>query len=273
MILLPKLRAPSHARSQRKQRGFAWLTNPYRYGAGPIICDAAHFDGTNDILKRGGALSGISDSGSGILSLWIKFDLASYQVVSAGERDTYAKFFSAKDTPGVMLFIVTREADTTAIVTHNSASAKSLGVWYHELRSWDRSASVSQLYVNDVSEGTPTFGGSAGDVCPYSTMVDWQIGAHFDDSLKTDGGVAEYYFAPGQTLDFSIESNRRKFLNSAGKPVFLGTDGSLPTGTVPRIYLHLDDGEAASNFATNRGSGGNFAVTGSLTTYGSSPSD
>lgn len=80
--------------------------------------------------------------------------------------------------------------------------------------------------------------------------------------------LGEAYFAPGQFLDFTVAANRRKFNQFVGGlllPVSLGTDGSLPTGVAPIIYLHLDNGEAASNFNLNRGSGGNFAwMSGSI---------
>ena len=77
-----------------------------------------------------------------------------------------------------------------------------------------------------------------------------------------NGALAEVYFAPGQYLYFSIASNRRKFISRTGKPVHLGTTGMLPTGTAPLVYHHLDDAEAVANFATNRGTGGNFTITG-----------
>ena len=93
------------------------------------------------------------------------------------------------------------------------------------------------------------------------------------EEKKLKGFFAEVSFAFGQSLDFSIVSNRRKFLSAGGKPVFLGADGSLPTGTAPIIYQHLDDGEAVANFATNRGTGGDFTITGTLDTGSTSPSD
>jgi hypothetical protein len=39
------------------------------------------------------------------------------------------------------------------------------------------------------------------------------------------------------------------------------------------MYHHLDNGEAVANFATNRGTGGNFTITGTLDTASTSPSD
>lgn len=39
------------------------------------------------------------------------------------------------------------------------------------------------------------------------------------------------------------------------------------------IYFHLDPAEAPADFATNRGTGGNFSITGALTAGSTSPSD
>ncbi len=42
-------------------------------------------------------------------------------------------------------------------------------------------------------------------------------------------------------IDFRIEANRRKFLSAAGKPVYLGEHGELPTGTPPRDFFPNGD--------------------------------
>ena len=54
----------------------------------------------------------------------------------------------------------------------------------------------------------------------------------------------------------------------------LGSDGSTPTGVAPIFFRHLSDGEAAANFAINRGTGGaDMTITGALTTAATSPTD
>jgi hypothetical protein len=85
--------------------------------------------------------------------------------------------------------------------------------------------------------------------------------------------MAELYFAPGQYLDFSTESNRRKFITAIGTPMDLGSDGSAPTGTAPLVYQRLAAGETVANFATNRGTSDDFSIIGTLVTGSSSPSD
>lgn len=89
------------------------------------------------------------------------------------------------------------------------------------------------------------------------------------------GYGADIWLSPGQSLltagDISPETIAKFF--SAGKPVDLGSDGSTPTGTAPAIFLRRAPSAAASTFATNLGTGGDFDITGTLTIAPSSPTD
>ena len=115
---------------------------------------------------------------------------------------------------------------------------------------------------------------NTNDTIAYAGATNWGLGAVVGTgSGKIFGSLAEFYFAPNQYLDFSNIYNRRKFISSTGKPVFLGSSGALPTGTSPIIYNHINKAEAAANFALNRGTGGNFTITGILDTASTSPSD
>jgi hypothetical protein len=89
----------------------------------------------------------------------------------------------------------------------------------------------------------------------------------FGDGLIAD--VSNFWMAPGQYIDFSVEANRRKFIDANGKPVDLGADGSTPTGTAPAVFFSGD----ASGFGTNKGTGGTFTLTGALTDATTGPSD
>jgi hypothetical protein len=75
------------------------------------------------------------------------------------------------------------------------------------------------------------------------------------------GDIADHYFAAGQPFfDLTNPANVAKFI-SGGKPVDLGSDGSLPTGTRPNIF-HSGD---ADGFKTNRGTNAELTWSGSLT--------
>ena len=236
-----------------------------------IVCDSADFDGTNDYMTRGAGLTGAADSKSGILSCWIRLD---------GTDSALQGILYSEATP--VTFIFARQADNTfrisgantagtlilLLVTTGTYLASS--TWLHVLASWNLATAAGNLYINDVSDlAAPTL---TDDTIDY-TRTDWWIGSATGGSSRSDSCLAEPYFAPGQYLDFSLVHNRRKFISASGKPVHLGTTGALPTGTAPLVYQHLADAEAVANFATNRGTGGDFTITGTLDTGSTSPSD
>lgn len=234
------------------------------------VVDGADFDGTNDYMARGADLTGAADSKIGILSAWIRLDAGDGDQLlildyPAGfrleRRFTSNKFrITGRDVFDTILFT----AETTSAYTASSS-------WLHVLSSWDVNVPTYAIYVNDVLD-TPAPTGSPGAALDLTEGNVW-VGCNFNQLARMNGAIADLYFAPGQYLDFSLVSNRRKFISASGKPVHLGTNGSLPTGTAPIMYHHIDDGEAVANFATNRGTGGNFTITGTLDTASSSPSD
>jgi len=73
-----------------------------------------------------------------------------------------------------------------------------------------------------------------------------------------DGCLSEIYFDVNRFLDFSVVANRRKFISASGVPVELGTNGQLPTGSVPIVYA--PDGDTS----TNLGVGGSFFNSGTF---------
>jgi len=239
-----------------------------------IFVDSADFDGTSDYMTRGAGLTGAADSKTGIFSCWTRID---------GGDGTIRRFFNAANGVGGALkgfrvslnatnnFIMTGlNAAGTVIFQQYSTTAYVAGAtWRHLLASWSMTV-TAHLYVTDVSDRTSlTF---TDDTLDY-TETEWAVGAVANGAEKWNGCLAELYFAPGQYLDFSVEANRRKFISASGKPANMGFDGSVPTGIAPLAYQHLNKGNAVADFAINRGTGGNFSITGTLDTGSSSPSD
>lgn len=64
--------------------------------------------------------------------------------------------------------------------------------------------------------------------------------------------VAEFWLDTQNYIDFSDPDNRAKFHDGSGAPIFLGTQGELPTGTPPTIYCHIDavPGDPYTTFAS-----------------------
>lgn len=261
----------------RRQRGF--LLNPYRFAAsGPssIVVDAADFDGTNDYIRRTAAMTGQAASKTGILSFWWNTDTTAAKTAITADTNVSptTSLFEVDLSTNVSLFL----SDTTGTLFNLFSTSNPIGTgaWKHVLSSWDINASLLHLYVNDLNVKDAGSSVAGNRNAPWNTFTEWTIGDYSitdGDGSRADAGLAEFYFAPGQYLDFAVSANRQKFRTAAGKPADLGVAGALPTGVAPLIYLHLADGEAAANFATNRAGTGNFTVTGALTTRATSPSD
>lgn len=238
------------------------------------VCDGAFFDGTNDWLSRAGTLSGAADSKSGIASFWYRSgsDAATNRTIFSS--DIGGPKLGLNRTSGGLMSISGRNAAGTLILSGTSTNTVLIaGGWKHILFSWDLAAAALSCYFSDVAE-TLTSVTTTNDTLNYAEATgNTGVGAASTGAGKCFCDLADVYIAYGKFLDLSLVANRRKFISASGKPVHLGTDGSLPTGTAPIVYTHIDDGEAVANFGTNRGTGGNFTVNGTLTTSSSSPSD
>jgi hypothetical protein len=202
------------------------------------------------------------------MSFWARLDGGDGNVFSLLQSANFAVSVS-RGSVGWIEFVCANSGGGTILNMRTSNTYAASAAWRHILASWDLAAGVTHLYVSDVSDKVTNT--VTNDTIDY-TATNWYLGAESTGNNKLDGCLAEYYFAPGQYLDFSAEANRRKFISAAGKPVYLGYDGSLPTGVAPLVYSRLYGADAAANFARNRGTGGNFTITGTLDIASSSPS-
>ena len=239
-----------------------------------LVCDSADFDGTNDYMTRGAGLDGAADSKSGIISCWARIDGGDASTLIILDAIIGATIPFRLRRLNTNLIVITGEnaAGTDILELTTVATYTSSATWLHILSSWNLAVpGASHLYINDVSDKSATT--FTDDTIDY-THTDWGIGATpSTGGGKWNGCLAELYFAPGQYLDFSLAYNRRKFISTSGKPVYLGADGSVPTGTAPIVYQRVADGAAVATFATNLGTGGNFSITGTLDLGSTNPSD
>ncbi len=214
---------------------------------------ATDLDGSSDYYTRGSDLTGNADGKEGIFSAWVRFDgndgVASAFLLSAG-----SKVYLHKNSSNNIRIFFRNAANATVLDLITTATYTASSTWIHILSSWDLANDKGLLYINDVYDGRPP-DTLIDDTIDY-TLASWGIGASSAGGNKHHGPMAEIYFAPGQYLDFSVESNRRKFISAAGKPVPLGVAGELPTTNQPIIYF--PDGDAT----VNKGSGGVFVKQG-----------
>lgn len=252
------------------------IVNPFIHRT-KRFCDSADFDHTNDYMTRGAGLTGAADSKLATFVLWFRKDGSNAtQQRLFGCTTTVAggtnRGFRSSITAANKIDVVAENSSGTTILSLITSGTFSAGAaWHCVMCSVDLSDSAKRhLYVDDVSDLVVTT--YTNDTIDH-TVADHSIGANPNNLIKMDGCLAEVWIGLGQYIDFSIEENRRKFRSSDGKPVNLGTNGAVPTGTAPLVYLSLDRSAAVAGFATNKGTGGNFTISGTLHTGSSSPSD
>jgi hypothetical protein len=192
----------------------------------------------------------------GILSAWVKFNNPIGDdefIISTSAVDFLFRRFST----GEVSFSCTHSGGAGVGIRINSGAALSSGVWHHVLMSWDMNTVNSQrVYIDDIhSIDTDIF--INGVTLNYDTGTCCLGGASQampPPNFPFIGCLAELYVNTAAYLNFDVESNRRLFIDAAGKPVDLGTDGSTPTGASPTYYF------PDANPLDNRGSGANDFV-------------
>ena len=239
---------------------------------------AVYFDGSNDALSKASELSGLSDGKVGTFSAWIKFDATGDSEFNTIVENGFSSKFRIRREDGGEFRITGGTSagglgSTLLLQTTNDIT--SADGWVHILASWDLANTTGHLYVSDVDDlGSNTLVNATLDY----TKAEWWAGSNDPDATSAfaypfTGDIADLYLNLTEYVDISVEANRRKFINDDGKPVFLGADGSLPTGSAPIMFLSLADSAVVSTFATNKGTGGDFTITGTLTESSTSPSD
>lgn len=221
--------------------------------------DPVTFNGTGAFLNRIAGL-GLSDSATGILSFWYKGSGVATRQLLSGQITT--SIFDQNvtvmiDTTNNAYIALYNAAGSILVAFKTAAATLNNGSWHHVLAGWTTGGTL-HMYLDGSSSISTSFNNS-GNV-DYSQNY-WYVG-RLSDGTRTMNGthIAELYFHGGATLDFSVASNRRKFLTPNGKPADLGADGSKPLGVAPAVYLT----NPAATFGTNSGSGGNFTLNGSF---------
>lgn len=238
---------------------------------GGFKVDGSSFNGV-DYIRSAAGLSGAADSKSGLASFWYRCDggdLTFRTILHAALTLAGAESrFRIRHENSNRIAIVGVNAAGTTVLSRLTYQIRPRPQWIHFLASWDLNASITHFYVND-------FDGNIGAAPTNSdidyTVADWAVGAQANGGTQITGSLAEFFFKMGVYLDLSVEANRRKFITAKRKPANLGADGTLPGLGTPDLFFRNPKGGAASDFVTNRGTGGAFSLTGSLDLASSSP--
>jgi len=220
-----------------------------------VACDFASSAG----FSKSADFTGDADGKQGIFSFWIRAtSISGNSPLLANGNGRIALGYS-----GAALHIYGADSSDNQRLGIDTATNLPLNQWNHVICAWDLNVNFARAYMNDVriSNGFEFANNATLDMAGSG----WTLA-----QVSFAGCLSEVYFAPNQFLDISVEANRRKFISADFKPVDLGSDGSLPTGTAPILYLRQN----GSNKLVNSGTGGNFdSVVGTVTNCASSPSD
>lgn len=242
------------------------LLTRFPVARGRYLAPAADFDGTNDWLARGADLTGISDGKEGTFSLWFNLssDPAGNAVLMGGPSGE-GLWIHYDPTSDVYRVTGENAAGTWILAMKTASTYTPSDDWLHLLFAWDLAAGTGQIYVNDAEDraGAPTL---TNDTLDY-TRGNWAIGALSGGGAKIAGAFADMWFHTTY-IDISKEANRRRFITEDLRPARLGALGEYPLGAQPLLYL----ANPFDRFEINRGTGGNFSVTGALSDPLDSPS-
>jgi hypothetical protein len=228
-------------------------------GVGAYRQNTVNFDGTNDYLTRGAALSGIVDSKLGSGSLWFRRTGGTGVLQRLFTSPTSPKFTVHFDTDN-KIWIFGRNAAATVILTVSSNTAITDTAWHHVAWSFDLANTLNrQLYLDGVSDLAVTT--YTNDTLDIDSPTNWAVGADPAAGNKLSSDLADVWIVFGTYIDLSQTSNLQKFRTLSGYPADLGAFGETPTGTIPLVFLSGPTG----SWQTNRGSGGGFTVNGALT--------
>jgi hypothetical protein len=239
----------------------------------PFKARAVRFDGTNDYMALGGGLPTAADSKRMTGSLWLRkqgADGADEDVVNniVGATTAYCRL--RKGSTNRFVFQLRNTAGTIICSLSSSTTLTVANGWQHVAFSVDLADTGKRhIYLDDVSDLAviTTYTDDTADF----TVDNWAVGATTAGANKYDGDITDLILWPGVYFDLSVEANRRKFIDAAGKPVDPGPYGTRPGLGVPALFLR----GPANSFHQHKGTGGSwgFTLTGALAEAATSPSD
>jgi hypothetical protein len=227
---------------------------------------AVTFDGMNDYLTRGADLSSNGDGTTLTGSFWFR---------RAGVYSTLERIYANASTRFELAFsaanrfrIVGQNTGATDVVNISSTTTITDTDWHHVMFSVDTNQGCVNgtttgpgcyIYIDGVAEAVIVTTFTAAGSIDF-TQTNHAVGAITTGTNKFIGDLADFWLELRYFSDLSSAANRAEFI-SGGKPVYLGTNGSLgPTGAAPDVFLS----GALASWETNDGSGGGFTENGTL---------
>lgn len=242
-----------------------------RTASRPPPADAAYdyaatdLDGTSDYLSLPGDMAVVTDAKTFTFSCWVLFeggDATDMNFINISASAGLNRFWIQKTTANKIRVVGRNAAGATILDLLSDSTLTAASGWTHlyvcidlvdiaKRKIYFNGSSISltvSTYINDTIDFTAGVGGGNN------------IGALVSAAWKLNGCLSEVWWTNTYLDDTT------KFA-SGGKPISLGADGSLPTGTQPIIYLK----DSSATFENNSGSGGDFTINGAFTACGTEP--
>lgn len=214
------------------------------------------FDGANDYMTRGGALTGLTDGQ--------QFTFGWRGTLNAAGNGSFRVLYKHGDN---RFYVQLTSANRIAVIGANASGTTILSLLPSDtytdatgeialLVSADLSVPTASAYVNgvDVTDTPLTLTNDTIDFTPTD------IGAFATSAGSAKfAGTTQFLYFDDAYLDLSVSANRDKFLAAN-----IGADGSGPTGVQPLVYLTGNAAAWNSVSGLNLGTGGAFTMTGEV---------
>lgn len=238
--------------------------------SGSIPVNAVDFDAAT-YLTRGADLDGVSDSPLCLFSCWFRLDAGDGTLLYFFSNDTNEGFCTVfRDTDNKFKANFYDATGALSYKLESSGTVVTGSAWRHIAVSVDTNFAagnkLGKMYIDGADVTVVAADAAiAFNIAFSSATTNFGAMASTAGNGKWNGCIAEYYLAPMQYL--ALATNIGKFY-SAGRPVSLGGNGSVPTGTPPAVYFNTE----AASYGSNAGTGGNYSVTaGSVAGCSSAP--
>jgi hypothetical protein len=236
-------------------------------GGDAYVAKAVHSDMSDDLWLSNEALVA-ADSQFLSFSIWLKTDFATGPYVWILDPTGVASNCHGSGSSGFSVSLGDVSGNILRISGPSNGVPWNANTWTHVLCSMDTLSGTAALYFNDVKIDLTSYLQAIGDPfsMAYNNLQFVLLGdAHSGWGDSYVGDISDAWIAPGVSILTAgdiAQADRRKFIDANGKPV-------NPSGFRSAPILFSGD---ATSFATNKGTGGAFTLTGALTDASTNPS-
>jgi len=278
-LLLSSLWSPARAASpgtvayNRDQRMLIYNNGMINIGVGAgasgYLPLSVRMDGVNDGATRSTDWTGLADGNIVTGSFWFR-RTGNFNSAAAPNyiyNETGSKGLQIWFNTSNQLSIQGKNSAATVKILQDTNTQITDSNWHHVVFSFDtRNTTTKYIYLDDALDMASGAGACGGSNCVWSNSAPNAIAFSGNAPLgifcnstcvaadRAALDVADFWLDFNTYMDLSVAANRRKFINASLQPVFLGADGSLPTGQSPIIFF---SGYYDNRFlSTNHGTGG-----------------